>query len=125
MSASIGRLVHYRLPDLNGQPRWRPALIVNGPFGDESLVNLTVFLDGLNDGQTPADLRILSCAGDPGGVFMSVGSAREGAVEGSWRLPPRAEEAPGGLDRMLRLLIADVSARLLTLDALIAKEASK
>lgn len=70
---SIGRLVHYRLPDTEmGGVRWRPALIVNS-FG--ASVNLQVFLDRYND-------RDVSISHE----FPA--SRNEGEDVGEWRWPP-------------------------------------
>jgi len=91
MTPSIGRIVHYRLPDRyeGGPERWRPAIVVQ-EFGE--LANLTVFLDGLNDGTTPEDVKALRESGLDcalHGQCASRGSAAEGTGVGEWRWPPR------------------------------------
>lgn len=93
MTPSIGRIVHYRLPPrFEGDTAevWRPAAIVDVfPSGDGHLLNLTVFLDGLNDtrhGGLAKDGRIDLHSPAIG----SVGSAAEGTAHNEWRWPPRA-----------------------------------
>lgn len=88
---SIARILHYHLPPrFDGDVRWRPAFVVN-EFGN-GLVNLTVFLDGLNDAQDQADADAIEACGtvQSGFLFLSVGSAQEGTGPGEWRWPPRA-----------------------------------
>lgn len=98
---SLGRVVHYRLPDLDGQERLRAALAVQvfPPVGEVPLANLTAFLDPLNDGRSAADRTALEKAGRvvyadarPDyrlATTMHVGSAREGTGVGEWRWPAR------------------------------------
>lgn len=92
---SLGRVVHFRLPDrYPGDERWRPAVIVN-VFGN--LVNLTVFLDGLNDARDQDDMRLLQDAGVFCGMHSrvaSVGSRAEGTDDGCWRWPPFVPPKP-------------------------------
>lgn len=88
---TIGRVVHYRLPERPGdtRERWRPAHVVNGPF-PEGRVNLTVMLDGLNDARDAEEVELLNSAGVLyTHALLSVGSADEGEAPGCWRWPPR------------------------------------
>ena len=94
MTPSIGRIVHCRLPETHGADTWRPAIIVNGPWG--GLVNLTVFLDGLNDCSSAEKCRALAQTfgietPDPGAPLFTTGSRAEGDAPGCWRWPPRHE----------------------------------
>lgn len=88
MTPTIGRIVHYRLPDRHGAERWRPAMVVQ-TFGETC--NLTIFLDGLNDANSPEDVKALRDSGlGVSQAFASAGSRAEGTGEGNWRWPPRA-----------------------------------
>lgn len=88
MKPTIGRIVHYRLPDrYEGDNRWRPAMVVNSFDGTTHNANLTVFLDGLNDVR---DANLIESVGLRVGLFLSVGSASEGEKPGNWRWPPVA-----------------------------------
>lgn len=80
-----GRIVHYVMLQehtRNNQNEHRPAMIVNAHGGElpDGMVNLTVFIDGLNDvytGPSPT---------------MSLGSVKysESHEPGTWHWPERA-----------------------------------
>jgi hypothetical protein len=92
MHPTIGRTLHYRLPEPPGSTseRWRPATVVNDFGPDVPHVNLTVLLDGINDLRHPEDVAALHNAGCAiEGVLLCVGSAVEGTAPGCWRWPPR------------------------------------
>ena len=98
MTPTLGRIVHYRLPDLSDYfagavVRWRPAIVVNvhdhEPVGQGARLNLTVFLDGLDEAIDKND-PLWEDDGF-GGVFLSVKCAAEGTDPGNWRWPPRHE----------------------------------
>lgn len=87
---SLGRVVHYRLPDrYEGDERWRPAIVVQS-FG--ACANLTVILDGANDGLTPEDRKALAgCACHAVGIgpkLLHPTSVGEGTSPGTFRWPP-------------------------------------
>lgn len=93
MKPSIGRIVHFRLPDkYEGAPaRWRPAVITEVithelemmPPQTRYYANLVVTLDGPND----ADLAELPAG--PGPLTIWRGTVSEGTEAGCWRWPPR------------------------------------
>ena len=82
--ATIGRVVHFVL----GSGAHRPAIVVNAGEGELpgiQLVNLTVFLDLLND-------KGVKCPIMGGGPTISVGSVPgdESGKLGTWHWPERA-----------------------------------
>lgn len=111
MKPSIGRLVHYRLPDEFGLDEWRAAMVVQIFESDVVRCNLTVYFDALNDmnwAPKKVALRKLgvswpeAAVGDltiPSMVFQgAVGSAHEGTEPGDWRWPPRVEPSKPALE---------------------------
>lgn len=81
---TVGRIVHYVLPDQHVRGTIRPAMIVR--VWSATMVNLQVFTDGTNDrldaGSTVAPVWRTSVSEDPEGK------------PGTWHWPER-EEADG------------------------------
>lgn len=81
MKPSIGRIVHYRLPDGRSAGDLRPAIVVTvwpedgTPHGGS--LQLQVFTDGTNDGPSYAS-----------GIAWKT-SVVEGTDLGTWRWPER------------------------------------
>ncbi len=101
MIPSIGRIVHYRLPDTH--PRggeYRAALItnVNGKVTDPAVTcNMHVFYDGPNDihgvalppaEESPGDAPAELLTWDPNWV----GSVSQGDGNGQWIQPPPVDQ---------------------------------
>jgi len=82
MKPSIGRIVHYRLPNkYEDVERWRPAIVT--AVWSDNCVNLRLFLDGANDADA---LPIYGT--DPAHPDW-ITSSTAGADVGDWRWPPR------------------------------------
>lgn len=77
MTPSVGRIVHYVLPDGRNRGTHRPALIV--AVWSETIVNLQVFTDGPNDGNDYVTGQVWR---------TSVRFAEEGDF-GTWHWPER------------------------------------
>ncbi len=75
MSPTVGRIVHFKLPDSHHRAgEVRPAIVVNANGGDGAAVNLLVFLDPANDSPLmPSD----AC------------SVSEGTGNRQWSWPPK------------------------------------
>ena len=96
MKPSIGRIVHFRLPDKydGAEPRWRPAVITNViehelevmPPITRHYTNLVVTLDGPNDADIDGDE---GSAVDAPVHTVWRGTVSEGTEAGCWRWPPR------------------------------------
>jgi hypothetical protein len=86
---TVGRIVHYTLK--NGHVR--PAIVV-ATWPDNDLLQLQVFVDGHNDGESRygTDSGIFSVEGKAGLAWRtSVKQSQSGSPEpGCWHWPPRA-----------------------------------
>ena len=93
MPPSVGRIVHFRLPDrYEGVERWRPALITaveiseieTQPPSRYCLASMVVTLDGPND----SDLYSRDPDKPPIHTIWR-GNITEGTGVGHWRWPPK------------------------------------
>lgn len=80
---TVGRIVHYTLPDGRSSGQVRPAIVVR--VWDESYrsIQLQVFTDETNDGYSAGTLWKTSVAESESG----------GAEPGRWHWPPREQES--------------------------------
>jgi len=75
----IGQTVLYRLPDRLGQPRWRPAVVVETHDEQPQSCDLVVTL-------SPVDLgEVADEAGHLAGLQLWIGSRFEGDEIRAWR----------------------------------------
>lgn len=77
MTPSVGRIVHYVMPDGPAKGAHRPAVVVCA--FNVTCVNLQVFVDGINDG----------VEAHQGTLWKS--SVCEGTCPGSWHWPEKVD----------------------------------
>ena len=99
-------IVLFRLPDLAGEPQWRPAMLLH--VEEDGAAELTVFLRQVdvtgNKARRKGELQQLGILMQRSSRHASVTGAKQGALVGCWSPDVPSAEEIATADRQARLI---------------------